>query len=214
MKMERADTIWFTTLPGGMAKFFRRLALNETLAAAGDGGETGAVRNPQRPPSENNGALHRALQGHATRRPEIMVPVDFTPESLAAADYAINVARRSQARLVLLHAIHLNLTPYGPANPTWLRAALCREALEKMEGTMVRAQDAGVPTISVIEEGAPAKVISQAARRWKIDLMVMAVKRRGKWARLFGHRIKEKLVRELECPIVVIQMDGKKGATV
>ena len=98
----------------------------------------------------------------------------------------------SEARLILLHAIHLNLTPYGPANPTWLRAALCREALEKMEGIMARAQRLGVPVISVIEEGMPSKVITDAAKRWKIDLIVLAQKR-GRWARLFGQRDKRKI---------------------
>jgi nucleotide-binding universal stress UspA family protein len=131
--------------------------------------------------------------------------------SIFPADYAIEIARHSQARLILLHAIHLNLTPYGPANPRWLRAALCREALEKMESTMTRAQSVGVPVISVIEEGPPAKVISEAAKRWKTDLIILASQKRGKWARLWSQRIREKVARGAACPVVVMRRQSKKG---
>lgn len=202
---------WANHLPAILARVFADRSLKNQPAAVCDSDEAGSSRKPGQFP-EVNWTASEAQGTPSTRRTEIMVPLDFSPESMRAADYAINVARRSEGRLILLHSIHLNLTPYGPANPTWLRAALCREALEKMEGTMARAQRLGVPIISVIEEGSPSKVITAVAKRWKIDLIVLAQKR-GRWARLFGHRVREKIARGAGCPVVVIQMDAK-GAIV
>lgn len=157
---------------------------------------------------ENTGRSNQRF----TRRPEILVPVDFSAGSEEAVEYAIKVARRAQARLILLHAVHLNLTPYGPANPTWLRSALCREALQKMEGILARAQRQGVPAISVVEEGAPARVIVSAATRWKVDLLVVCSRKRNKWARFFGQKVMENVTRAVECPIMAIHLDLKGAA--
>jgi nucleotide-binding universal stress UspA family protein len=144
-----------------------------------------------------------------SRRSDILVPMDFSPASFQAADYAIAVARRTGARVLLLHAVHLNLTPYGPANPLWLRVALCREALEKMEATMARAQDVGVSAISVIEEGSPAEVITAVAKRWKIDLLVLASHKRNWLERFFGRHISQKVMHSAECPIVFVELNRK-----
>jgi nucleotide-binding universal stress UspA family protein len=215
MKMQSGNAIsWLSNLPPILARVFTGRAIKGQPAKTSKTGVLDTGVNPQSSTDEGEGTTVRTAPRKPTRRPEIMVPVDFSPESMRAADYAINVAQRTRARLILLHAVHLNLTPYGPANPAWLRAALCREALEKMEGIMTRAQQADVPAISVIEEGPPVKVISQVAKRWKVDLMVMASHRRGKWARFFGQRIRERVVRGAECPIVVVQADAKQGVTV
>ncbi len=162
---------------------------------------------------EGNEAGAGKRTGRIARRPEIMVPVDFTASSEEAVEYAIKVAQRSRARLILLHAVYLNLTPYGPANPAWLRFALCREAFQKMEEIMALAHQRGVPTISVIEEGEPARVVANAAKRWNVDLLVMASRKRGRWARFFGPKILEKVTNVVECPVMVIRTD-LKGAVV
>ena len=214
MKMQSAcANAWFESFPPILAKVFAGRSDKCHTSQISGSDEASVARTLQQFSGTKDKAAGEVAPGQSTRRPEIMVPVDFSPGSEAAADYAIEVAQCGHARLILLHAIYLNLTPYGPANPTWLRAALCREALEKMQGMMARAQNAGVPVISVIEEGAPARVIAQAAKRWKVALMVMAAKKRGKWARFLGQRIRKKVVRGAECPIIVMQTQTKKGAT-
>src|ERR1700677_2725297 len=153
MKMHSANAApWFGNLPAIVARVFAHRSSKNRRRAICDSNKTSAAGKPGPLPNAS-GIAPKIPQEPSSRRPEIMVPVDFSPESMQAADYATRFARRMEGRLILLHAIHLNLTPYGPANPTWLRAALCREALEKMEATMGRAQRLGVPVISVIEEG-------------------------------------------------------------
>jgi nucleotide-binding universal stress UspA family protein len=203
---------WLGNLPPVLARMFAgRAAKSQTP-------ETGKAE-PDLPHSrwtweERNEGPTRSANRHFTKRPEIMVPVDFSAGSEEAIEYAIKVARRARARLILLHAVHLNLTPYGPANPAWLRSALCREALQKMEGIMARAQRQGVPAISVIEEDAPPTVIARAAKRWQIDLLVMTSRKRSGWSRFFSQRTVEKVTRNAECPVMVIHPEAKEGATV
>lgn len=211
MKTHSASVIpWSVRLPAVMAKIFLdRAAERKPSASTSSETEAGCFAPPE---EAVNDTMSGTSAGLPDRRADIMVPLDFSPESLAAADYAIKVARRAQARIILLHAIHLNLTPYGPANPAWLRAALCREALGKMETTMSRAQQVGVPVISVIEEGAPANVIVRAAKRWKTDLIVLAAEKRRRWTRFFGQHIREKLECGAGCPIVLIELGSPAGA--
>jgi nucleotide-binding universal stress UspA family protein len=212
MKMQTANAPrWFDHLPPMLARAFVGRAVN---AHSNEAGEVDAVEIPHSRWTWEEGC-ERAAEGsqrRLTKRPEIMVPVDFSESSEAAIDYAIKVARRARARLILLHAVHLNLTPYGPANPTRLRSALCREALQKMEGIMARVQRQDVPVISVIEQGAPACVIADAAKRWNADLMVICSRKRSKWARFFGQKILEKVACVVGCPVMAIHSD-LKGAT-
>ena len=203
---------WLGNLPPVLARMFAgRAAKSQTPETA--------EAEPELPHSrwtseERNEGLTRNADRHFTKRPEIMVPVDFSTGSEEAVEYAIKVAQRARARLILLHAVHLNITPYGPANPAWLRSALCREALQKMEAIMARAHRQDVPTISVIEEGPPAVVIARAGKRWKVDLIVMTFQKRSRWARFFGQRVTEKVTRGVKCPVMVIHPETKQGATV
>ena len=87
----------------------------------------------------------------ASRETSTVYAVARTPSSVhccvAAAKSAVSVALQAGARLVLFHAVHLNITPYGPANPSWLKTALRQEAVEMAEPIMRFAQTLGVPVI-------------------------------------------------------------------
>jgi nucleotide-binding universal stress UspA family protein len=137
--------------------------------------------------------------------PVVLVPMDFSAASFKAAQFGIKLARDSQASLILIHAIHLNLAPYGPANPARLKAGLGCEAIEKAGPIMVRAREAGVNVTCVVEEGVPAAVIAKAAKRWKARAIILATTKRGRLARLFGNRITEKVIRGANCPVMVLE---------
>jgi nucleotide-binding universal stress UspA family protein len=214
MKMQHTNAArWLGNLPPVLSRIFaaRETTRQKPHASGAEATETPHSRWTW---EQSDGDTARKANRHFTGRPEIMVPVDFSTTCDGAVEYAIKVARRARARLILLHAVHLNLTPYGPANPAWLRSALCREALQKMQGIMAQAHCQGVPAISVIEQGAPASVIARAARRWKIDLIVMVSQKRSRWARFFGQKIVEKVTRDAGCPVMVIHPEANKGATV
>ena len=140
------------------------------------------------------------------RRPVIIVAMDDSQASNFAADWATDMGQKMGASVVLVHAIHLSLTPYGPANPAWLKVGLRQEAMTQAEPIMMRAQSYGVPVTCAVEEGAPAEVVIKAARRWHAQAIIMAAPKTGgflKW--LFGGRTLEQVIRDAECPVIVLE---------
>jgi nucleotide-binding universal stress UspA family protein len=137
------------------------------------------------------------------RKPIILVPTDLSPASLAAAEHGLRIAQDNAALLLLVHVIHLNISPYGPANPRWLKTALCHEAMEKTAPFMSRAGNAGVTALCAIEEGSPSTVITKLAARWKASMIVLASHRRGFLSRLFGKGTLEHVISNARCPVVV-----------
>jgi nucleotide-binding universal stress UspA family protein len=147
-----------------------------------------------------------------SRRPVILVPTDLSPASLAAAEHGLRIAQDNAALLLLVHVIHLNISPYGPANPRWLKTALCHEAMEKTAPFMNRAENAGVTALCAIEEGAPSTVITKLATRWKASMIVLAGHRRSFLSRLFGRGTLEHVISNAQCPVVVCPATAQAAA--
>jgi nucleotide-binding universal stress UspA family protein len=136
-------------------------------------------------------------------KPVILVPTDLSPASLQAAEHGLQLAAKNGALLLLVHAVHLNLSPYGPANPRALKGALCQEAMEKTAPLMRRAEESGVAAVCAIEEGAPWSVIVKLAMRWKASMIVLGTCRRGFFSRLFARGTTERVLRGARCPVMV-----------
>ena len=145
-------------------------------------------------------------EGGASNPRVIVVPLDFSPASLDAVRVGASVAGHTQAKLVLCHAIFPKVIPFGPASPPWVGEALRDEALKEMEPAMDLAKQAGVAATCVVEEGTPAQAILKVARRYEADLIILAPRERGAWARLFlGLSTAERVTREAESPVMVLR---------
>jgi nucleotide-binding universal stress UspA family protein len=134
----------------------------------------------------------------------ILVPTDFSPASLPALDCALGIARQHAARVTLLHAINLNLTPFGPAHAARLKASLCQEALAKADPILAAARKLGITAFCVLPEGRPAATVAQISGQCQPDLIILTNSPRGTLARLFGGRTVEKVVRSARCPVLVL----------
>jgi len=98
---------------------------------------------------------------------EIIFATDFSPESVAAARFAISLAEEFQARLGLLHVIEEHDRDQ-PSPTEW--------ALERLERLV--PEDAALrckPAI-VIKFGSPAECILKAAAERNADLIVLGVR--------------------------------------
>ena len=146
-----------------------------------------------------------AVEPHRAVKPlNILVPTDFSASSLPALDCALRMAAQQPARVTLLHAIHLNLRPYGPANLDRLKTELCREALAKAEPVLMSARDLGVSAFCMLEEGPPSQVVTKAAQRCAPDLVIMVNCKRGLLSRLFGRGTVLRVVQSVRCPVLVL----------
>jgi nucleotide-binding universal stress UspA family protein len=179
-----------------------------------DGPEIGHREGALSGESQTSFWSHFARKHHETPAPEkpdravkplnILVPTDFAESSLLALDCALRMAAQQPAHITLLHAIHLNLRPYGPANLDRLKTELCRDALAKAEPVLMSARDLGVSAFCMLEEGPPSKVVASAARRCAPDLVIMVNSRRGFLARWFGRGTVQRVIQSVRCPVLVL----------
>ena len=68
------------------------------------------------------------------------------------------------------------------------------------------AKQAGVTATCVVEEGTPVGAILKVARRYEADLIILAPREHGAWARLlFGPSTAERVTREAESHVMVLR---------
>lgn len=131
----------------------------------------------------------------------ILVPTDFSDNSLRAVDFAANLAEKAGARLFLVHA----LTP-GVSNLLKKRAAAQMGVL-KRKLTIVYGKNFNYS--SAISEGKLSKVIEAIGKEKNIDFIVMGTKGISNLRKaVFGSNT-EKMMETAKCPLMAIPGDYK-----
>jgi len=139
---------------------------------------------------------------------EILVPVDFSPDSDRALAYAAELAASLGSRLHLLHAHHvppLAATPYGSALPqsVWdeLRASVRAELEERRE--KLAAQ--GLQATAHLATGVASEAIREAAGEVGADLIVMGTRGRSGLAHVLLGSVAERTLRTAPCPVLTVK---------
>jgi nucleotide-binding universal stress UspA family protein len=136
----------------------------------------------------------------------MLVPTDFSPYADCALDYAITLAPPLQARLTLLHVIHLTPWAMGDIPVSSLEAylhGLEADAQRQMQAARERVQHAGLPCDSAIVEGVPYQTIVDLAGTRAVDLIVMGTHGRTGLAHVLLGSVAERVVRLAPCPVLV-----------
>lgn len=143
----------------------------------------------------------------------VVVATDFSPIADSALGLGLAVAHASGARLTICHAVPIEMAIYAGV-PVGLRGELEATIRAKQErdrrraGRLVeRAEQEGVEAKAVIEEGDPANVVLNVAKKAKADLIVTGSHGRGGASHLLLGSVAEKVVRSAPCPVLVV----KKG---
>ena len=139
----------------------------------------------------------------------ILVPVDFGEASARALKIAGGLTGTYEARLTVLHADTLEAPLYFTS--TQVRAlekqrAASRQNAERLMRTFAARQLDDDRTEYVVADGAPAPAIVHAARR--SDLIVMGTHGRRGPARWWAGSVAERVVREVDVPVLVIRAGG------
>lgn len=150
----------------------------------------------------------------AVRR--ILVPIDFSPSSRAALEYALFLAAPLGAELEALHVWEpqgyvgpdaLALLPVGTGQPGWdqTRADVQREVEQLLAKAGARPRTAAVR----VEAGEPSDTILRLAREGGADLIVMGTHGRTGLARLLIGSVAEAVLRRSSCPVLTIRVPTK-----
>jgi len=134
----------------------------------------------------------------------LFVPVDFSPHSERALDYARRIAHRHQAEVVLAY-VHRPVNPMAVPEAVWcqLQAAERKEELRlRLMGEQLRAEGLNARTITL--NGLVQEEIPTCTQQECTDLIVLGAHIKSGIERLLFGSDTEVLFRHAGCPVLVI----------
>jgi universal stress protein A len=146
-----------------------------------------------------------------SRVKRLLVPTDFSPTSDIAFNYALDMAAREHASLLLLHVIED--ASFAAAYPDGLsveqpgrRVQLIAEADRQLQDAVMRAAAAGVIATTQVIVGSPASsMITAVENEWGSDLIVMGTHGRSGLAHFVLGSVAERVVRTAHCPVLTVR---------
>ena len=146
---------------------------------------------------------------------QILCPVDFTANSLAALDYTALFAQQPGARLYLLHVVqtdpvHLQEELQHTTTNEWLAERIAKDRLDTI--AKERFGDR-FPYNVLVRDGEPASVILDTAMEVEAQLIVMATHGRAGLSHFFLGSVAERVVREASCPVLTVRGQAAGGGT-
>jgi nucleotide-binding universal stress UspA family protein len=134
---------------------------------------------------------------------EILYATDFSPESRAAAGYAISMAREHQAHLVLLHVIEPPKARDGAGG-----GELVSNSMQLLRDLVPPEAELWCKPEQVVEYGSPADHILNMAARRHTHLIVLGVRKPGGSLGLathFGRATAYQVVSQAKCPVLTVR---------
>jgi nucleotide-binding universal stress UspA family protein len=160
-------------------------------------------------PRRLGGVMQEAIMNAAST---ILVPVDFSTHSRAAAERACLIAKACHAEICLLHAMYLLpvTVEYSISETVWadLRESEAAE-LEKLRHDF---EGRGIPVTTRFEEIYPADAIRSVAREPGVELIVMGSHGRHGIDRMLLGSVAERSVQAAPVPVLVVRESESEAA--
>lgn len=147
----------------------------------------------------------------------ILVPIDGSPFSESTFSYVVELTKKTDKEVTLLHVCEPPIVPsYGsnPINPNWKRYRDSMwEEMEKISTTYVNKTAAefkkkGIQVKSKVvktKTGEVVQTIKQVAKEENIDLIVIATQGRSGVSRMVYGSVANRIVEEISQPILLIR---------
>lgn len=142
----------------------------------------------------------------------IIVPTDFSEVAHNATDYAINLAKYLNVRLVLVNACQLRSVAYDvPFSEETIAQlyASSKDSLDNLKTDLQKKHGDTVLIECVAGVGSAFEVISKTARTLKADLIVMGIGEAGKIKELLIGSTALTVAREQPVPTLIIPANLK-----
>lgn len=144
---------------------------------------------------------------------KILVPLDFSPASMEALDYAVSVAKQFRAAIHLVHVHPPDEASSTPgAGHLLLQSA---EAIERLNEELAGIHRKHVPTFCPenchVRGGRPYQEIIGLAREIDADLIVLSTRGYSGLKHLLLGSTAERVVRSSPCPVLVARRRKQKA---
>ena len=136
----------------------------------------------------------------------ILVPTDFSESAEYALDYAVQLAGKLDAKILLLNAIGapaLGIPELGIAVTSTMMESLVKSNSEALDKLATSKQPAKIETL--LRSGDARDVIVLAAEELAADLIVMGTHGRRGFRRALLGSVAEGVVRAAPCPVLTIR---------
>ena len=144
---------------------------------------------------------------------KILVPLDFSPASMEALDYAVSMAKQFHAAIHLVHVYPPDEASSVPgAGHLLLQSA---ETIERLNEELTGIHRKHVPTFCPdnchIRSGRPYEQIVRLAREIDADLIALSTRGHSGLKHLLLGSTAERVVRNAPCPVLVTRKRKKKS---
>ena len=141
---------------------------------------------------------------NAGRFYRILCAIDFTPQALAAAPYAISLAQENQARLILMYAAR----EVGSSHQLKAGELTVADAMHQLHDVVPEEAEFWCRPEAIVDYGDARERIVQVARERGADLIVMGVRNRPGRLGAATHLERStahNVVTRAECPVMTVR---------
>ncbi len=144
----------------------------------------------------------------------ILIPIDFSDESKHALDLSYQMARKANARMVLIHIIehptNKTFSAFGESLPDDMGTnvyilQLVKKVKNDLSEIINDSQYSDIDIVTDIKIGNPYKGIAETITEKNVDLVVMGSKGSGGMEEMLIGSNAEKVVRYSKCPVITVK---------
>ena len=137
----------------------------------------------------------------------VLVPVDFSKESLLAAKFAASMAEEYKTTLHVVHIvepIHPSVRNYVPDFEAFQKQMMDR-ATEDLQSAVPQSIKDRIKVEEHLEIGHPHHTIVDKAKELGVDVIVIATHGRTGLGHVLLGSVAEKVIRHAPCPVFVVR---------
>jgi nucleotide-binding universal stress UspA family protein len=145
----------------------------------------------------------------------ILVPVDFAEASVAALDYAVDLAEGTGAKIYILHTYELPIAGLSEAlvvETGELTSQIVDAAQKGLDDMMTPYEGRDVILTPLLERGDASEVIVRTGEALGADLVCIGTHGRRGIARALIGSVAESVVRRSSIPVLTVHAPGSAAA--
>ncbi len=143
----------------------------------------------------------------------ILVPTDFSKNATVAFQYAIGLAKKTKAKIILLHVFETTvLYTEIPMSTVQMDYTMLHDTAARNLKRYYHKFKSEIGKLNVelmLSQGLPSAMAVQVAQERKVDLMVIGTTGKGLAGRLFIGSNAVRLIRNSSCLVLAIPPKGK-----
>ena len=142
----------------------------------------------------------------------ILVPIDYSPTATNAAEYAIEIAKLTKGKIILLHVfdVPVAVTDMPVVITTFDDfEKIKKEQLKKYESELIAKHGKSVSISSILKPGFITDEINDVVKEKKIDLIIMGLTGAGRLSELVIGSNVSRVIKNIDCPTITIHENVK-----